>query len=151
MIPLILFVGATLLFAPAHAESPGLKARPARPPEGPSVVLAEFEVLPDCRADKVCSEGLITNIGSKTAYLVRLRVDVGGTKFGKPRTYFVHQVQSKEMPPGTSQNFNLEIDRRLSYKDAQKKDKIIEVGRFNFRVVPVWASSPHPTPTTKPK
>jgi hypothetical protein len=121
---------------------PGMKPVPRRPPEGSSIVVTNMEVMPDCAVDKVCADGTVENNGGKTAYLVRLKVELGGTKVGHPRTYFVQPLRDTEMEPGETQDFSLMIDRKFPYKDAQKKDKILEVGRYNFRVVPVWASAP---------
>jgi len=139
LLPVLLF--STSLLA---EDSPLIKAPPRRPPEGSAIHLKEMEVLPDCPAEKVCADGTVENIGQRTAYAVRLKVEIGGTKYGKPRTYFVQHFEDNEMEPGEAQDFSLLIDRKFAYKDAQGADKIIEVGRFNFRVVPVWASSPVP-------
>lgn len=123
-------------------EAPFIKPAPTRPPEGSSIRIVDMEVLPDCAENKVCADGTIENNGMKTAYLVRLKVELGGTKFGKPRTYFVQQLSDNEMAPGEKQDFSLMIDRKFAYKDPEAKERILEVGRYNFKVVPVWAAAP---------
>lgn len=131
-----------LLPAAAWAELPPIKPAPTRPPEGPAVVMEEFEVLPDCAAEKVCSEGLIRNIGSRTAHHVRLRIEIGGTKFGKPRTFYYQELDKSELEPTEAQSVSVTIDRKRPYKNAKGEEKVIEVGRYNFKVVPVWKESP---------
>src|SRR5436190_8879349 len=111
------FLLMTFLTAPAlQADEPStIKAVPARPPEGPAIALRDLEVMPDCAEEKVCADGTVENYGLRTAYLVRLKVELGGTKFGKPRTYFVQQLTRTQMEPGEKQDFSLQIDRKFPY------------------------------------
>lgn len=136
---LLTALAASIAFA---EDAPVIKAVPTRQPEGSSIRVVNMEVLPDCAENKICADGLLENNGMKTAYLVRLKIELGGTKFGKPRTYFVQQLPDNEMAPGEKQEFSLQIDRKFNYKDPQKKDKVIEVGRYNFKIIPVWAAAP---------
>jgi hypothetical protein len=148
--PLIL--AAFFAAVPCRAELPPVKAAPTRPPSGPSIVVEEFEILPDCAAEKVCAEGLIRNTGSKTAYGVRLRIDIGGTKYGKPRTSLFRDVDKSEMESTEAQSVSFTVDRKLPYKNEKGEDKVLEVGRFNIKVVPVWRDTAKPPPKkTAPK
>lgn len=135
-VALILLLAASTA---AHADPMrGVKQAPSRPPEGPAVRLADIEVLPDCPAGKVCALGMLESYGTQTAHGVRLRVELGGIKIGKPRAWFYHDLPENVMNPGDMQEFSLMINRKFPYRNAQKKDKILEVGRYNFRVIPVW-------------
>ena len=147
-LPLLLAAVFISVAAAAAEDMPGMKQVPRRPPEGSSIVLTNLEVMPDCAEGKVCADGTIENNGGKTAYLVRLKVELGGIKVGHPRTYFVQRLKDNEMEPGETQDFSLMIDRKFPYKDAKRRDRVMDVGRYNFRVVPVWASAPsRPTKT----
>jgi hypothetical protein len=129
--------------AVAQAEAPPpIRELPDRPASGPYIRLVEMEVLPDCPAERVCADGIVENYGSATAYAARLRVEIGAVKLGKPRASFIFELEQPEMAPGERQEFSLMINRKYAYKNAEKKDKIIEVGRYNFRIVPLWSKSP---------
>ncbi len=144
-----LLFAAVLSIGPASADMPPVKPAPQRPPEGPSVVVQEFEVLPDCAADKVCAEALIRNVGLKTAYGVRLRIDMGGTKYGKPRTSFYQDLDKDQLEPTEAESVSMNVDRKFPYKNEKGEDKLLEVGRFNVKMVPVWRDTPKPPPTKK--
>ena len=131
------------------ADLPPMRQAPTRPPEGPSVVMEEFEVLPDCAAEKVCAEGLIRNVGLKTAHQIRLRIEVGGTKYGKPRTFFYQEVDKNVMESTEAQSVSIIVPRKHPYKDAKGEEKVIEIGRYNFKVVPVWKDAPKPAAPPK--
>ena len=127
-----------------HAEidpSIDIKLTPQRPPEGAEVVISDIEILPGCAEDKICVEGLLANTGSKTAREVRVRIDIGGMREGHPRLSLFKTPEDSEMNPGDSQLFEFQIDRRVSYQ-YRGEEKTIQVGRFNFHLVPVWVEEP---------
>lgn len=145
----LFFLAASLAALPALADMPPVKPAPQRPPEGPSVVVQEFEVLPDCAAEKVCAEALIRNIGLKPAYGVRLRIDLGGTKYGKPRASFYQDLEKDQLDPTEAESVSMTVDRKFPYKNEKGEDKVMEVGRFNVKMVPVWRDSLKPPPPKK--
>ena len=148
-------VAATVLLAlgaflsPLRADMPPMKPAPTRPPEEPMVVVQQFDILPDCAADKVCGEGLIRNIGLKTAHKVRLRLDIGGTKYGKPRTSIYQDLDKDFLDPTEAQSVDFTVDRKVPYKNEKGEDKLIEVGRYNVKMVPVWKEQQKPTASKK--
>lgn len=142
----LVWIAAGFLALNAAAELPPVKPAPRRPPPGPSVIVEEFEVLPDCASDKVCAEGLIRNIGSKKAYGVRLRIDIGGTKYGKPRTSLYQDLEKSELEPTEAQSVSVTVNRKVPYKNEKGESKILEAGRYNVKVVPVWRDTVRPIP-----
>jgi len=138
-----------LAVVPVRAEMPPIKPAPQRPPEGPAVVVQDFEVLPDCAIDKVCAEALIRNVGLQTAYGVRLRIDLGGTKYGKPRTSFYQDVEKDQLESTEAVSVSMTVDRKFPYKNEKGEEKVLEVGRFNVKMVPVWRDTPKPLPAKK--
>ncbi len=111
------------------------------PPVGPQpdaeIVLEWMEVLEECPPDKVCVEGGLHNTGGKTASQVKLEVHIGGTKQSKPRTRVLIDMAEPIMNPGDRQDFMFQLDRRLPYRSGEKM-KILEVGKYNFKVLPSW-------------
>ncbi len=122
--------------APAN-ELPQFKEAPTRPSEEAEVVVEWQEILTECFEGKVCVQGQLYNQGKKTAKQVRLNIEIGGTKHTKPRIILKQKVEQSEMNPGDRQDFDLTIDRRISYKEKEQ-DKTIEVGKYNFKIVPTW-------------
>src|SRR5687768_13713569 len=120
----------TLLPIPSVAELPPMKEAPKRPPAGAHVIVQDFEVLSDCQVDKVCAEGLIRNIGLQPAHGVRLRIDIGGTQYGKPRTSVYRDLEDSDLEPTEAQSVSFSVDRKVPYKNEKGEDKILEVGRF---------------------
>lgn len=146
----ISLLAAAILFlsplrAAAQIDIPGMKPVPTRPPADAEVIVQETEILPDCEDMKICVEGLLQNIGGKTAKNVKLKIELGGGTHTRPRTSFVSKVENTVMEPGDRQDFSLKIDRKITYKDEKGQEKAIEVGKYNFKIVPVWYKPPELT------
>ncbi len=129
-----------LLAPPAWAEVDpnAYKAAPKRPSLEADIVVESTEIMEDCAEEKICVEGQLYNAGGKPANSVALRIEIGGTKHTKPRTVFSSKVEEPVMDPGDRQDFSLMINRKVKYKE-NGKEKVIEVGRYNFKIVPTWA------------
>ena len=111
------------------------------------VVVESQDILDDCVSDKICVEGLIYNEGTKPAYSTQLRIDVGGgTKYIKPRTSIRVSLVTPTLEAGDRQEFSIQIPRKIAYH-ANGEEKSIEVGKYNFQLVPVWKDE---KPTVKP-
>ena len=123
---------------PADSSAPNVKAAPRQPITTAHIILEEENILDDCGTDKICVEGLLKNDGKETATQVRLRVEVGGSgPYLKPRTSYEEALSSAPMNPGDRQEFFIEISRKIPYQ-VNHKEKIVEVGKYNFQIVPVW-------------
>ncbi|OVE77807.1 hypothetical protein BVX98_01925 [bacterium F11] len=121
------------------------KNRPYRPSptrlvHKPEVILEWADPQDECPEEKVCILGQLRNAGGKTAYNVHLQIDIGGTKYIKPTTYLYSRVDQTMMKPGDQQEFYMEIDRKVPYK-KRGKIKVIEVGKYNFKIVPIWTKT----------
>lgn len=126
------------------------KAAPARPSSEANLIIEDQEVLEACDTEQICVQGQLHNNGTKPAYQVKIRVEIGATKQGRPRHTFFEKVENSVMEPGDRQDFYLTIDRKIPVKDAKGEDKIIEVGKFNFKTVPLWSpSKPKASPPFK--
>ncbi len=141
-------VGSALVFTltlPAWPDqtvfpSPALqrvKAAPKKYSEAADVVTEWAEAVDPCDPEEICVEGVLYNQGRTTANNVRLFVEIGASKHTKPRTSFHKGLDQPVMAPGDRQDFSFTIPRRIPYKDKGEK-KEIEVGKYNFRVTPVW-------------
>jgi hypothetical protein len=145
----------TGLVGPVYAEqtlfpSPALqkvRSTPKKYSESADVIVEWVEATDPCDPDQICVEGVLYNQGRKTANSLRLLVEIGGSKYGKPRTSFYRPVDQPSMEPGDRQDFAFPIDRKIPYKDKEEM-KEIEVGKFNFKVTPTWAGK---DPIVKPK
>jgi hypothetical protein len=125
-----------------HAETlPKQKQAPRRMLHTPEVILEESETMEECAPEKICVRGQILNDGGVVAENVMLRVEIGGTKYTKPRISYEEKLETNTMNPGDRQEFHIEIERKLPYKD-KKEMKTIEVGRFNYKIVPTWKGWP---------
>lgn len=129
---------------------PTLKEVPKRPAFEADIQLEDFTILDDCPPEKICAEGQLFNAGPKPAYDVHLAVEIGGNKHTKPRVTLRFKVDQPLMNPGDRQDILVTLDRKVTYKQ-NGKEKMIEVGRFNFKVVPKWAPNPPRKSLTKPK
>ncbi len=129
------------------------KAEPTRPTTEARVIVEDQEILETCDTEKICVEGRLANTGAKAAYQVKLRIEIGGTKRGKPRLTLIENVATTTMAPGDRQEFSITIDRKIPKKNSKGEEKIIEVGKYNFRIVPVWTQqkTKPAKPPAKPK
>lgn len=118
-------------------EFPAIKPAPFRPSAEADVVVDWVETLDECWEEKVCVQGQLYNQGKKPANNVRLRIEIGGTKYTTPRMVLIRKVEQTLMNPGDRQDFDLTIDRKIPYRD-KGEEKVLEVGKFNFKVVPAW-------------
>jgi hypothetical protein len=108
-----------------------------------------MEIRNECENDKICVEGQLYNRGAKEAAGLQLKIEIGGTKHSRPRKTLTHKVTSTLMNPGDRQDFMLSIDRKITYEE-NGKPKIIEVGKYNFKIVPTWSKA-KPKKTTAAK
>jgi hypothetical protein len=131
----ILFPGLCIYSGTAAGP---MKLAPSRPSEEAEVVLEWMDILNDCQEGKICVQGLLYNSGRQTARNVKLRIEIGGTKYSPPRIVLGHHVNQSVMEPGDRQEFDITIDRKISYGE-KGKPKTIEVGKFNFKIVPSWS------------
>jgi len=122
-------------------QKKNFRPAPIRLSYKPEIRLEWTDTITDCEPEKICVEGQLYNAGGKTAYKVHLRVNIGGTKYIKPRTFLLRRVDASVMKPGDRQQFYIEIDRKVTYKDKKDrgKFKIMEVGKFNYKIVPLWS------------
>jgi hypothetical protein len=131
-------------FASISAEplSPAtLKLRPQPKPlfQKAEVVVDWQEVLDDCSETQLCVQGGLLSSGGKTATGVKLRVEIGNTALAKPRVTKMIPLDEPTMNPGDRQEFYFTLDRKTPYKDYKGKPKVMEVGKYNFRIIPLWA------------
>jgi len=134
----ILFFSLSLL-SPVFGQDdlPQFKPAPTRPSEEADVVIDWQETLDECFEGKICIQGQLHNQGKKPAKGVKINVEIGGTKHTKPRIVLSEKVEQSDMNPGDRQDFDLRIDRKVAYKD-KNEEKTIEVGKYNFKIVPTW-------------
>lgn len=125
-----------------------LKPAPVRPSNEADVITENVEVVDTCESDKICVEGQLYNRGAKPADRIKLRVEIGGTKHAKPRYVFHSNVENPSMNPGDRQDFSLTIDRKIPYKQ-KNEDKVLEVGKYNFKIVPTWTKQQPTKPKSK--
>jgi hypothetical protein len=123
----------------ADDEAPGYKPPPERPSAEALVVVEDQQILDECDADKICIEGNLYNAGAKMARRLKLRVEVGGGKYAKPRTSFFTPLEATALDAGARMGFSATIDRKIAYKGAKGENKTIEAGKYNVKLVPVWA------------
>ncbi len=136
----VLVLIAPFCFAISADELPGFKPAPARPPVDALVIVEDQQVLEECEPDKICIEGNLYNSGAKSAHHLKLRVEVGGGKYAKPRTSFFTPLEKNALDAGARMGFSATIDRKIPYKDKTGEDKIIEAGKYNVKLVPVWTA-----------
>jgi hypothetical protein len=147
---IVLLISAPLFAEQSVFPSPALqkvKTAPKKYIEAADVVTEWAEASDPCDIDKICVEGVLYNQGHTTASNVKLRVEIGGSKYAKPRITLTRTLDEPTMEPGDRQEFNITIDRKIPYKD-KGEDKEIEVGKYNFKLVPIWLGK---DTTTKPK
>jgi hypothetical protein len=152
------FLFLCLLAGTAFAEqanfpSPALqkvKNAPKKYSETPDVITEWVEATDPCDPDKICVEGVLYNQGRVKASNVKLLVEIGGSKYGKPRISLTKTIEENAMEPGDRQEFAFTIDRKLPYKDKGEK-KEIEVGKYNFKVTPLWLGKQTTSPNASPK
>jgi hypothetical protein len=118
---------------------PGFKPPPSRPVSDALVIVEDQQFLDECPTDKICIEGNLYNSGVKPAQHLKLRVDVGGGKYAKPRTSFFTPLDHNALDAGERLGFSTTIDRKLPYKNNKGEDKTIEAGKYNIKLVPVWS------------
>lgn len=142
-----------ILVSPLAADpfSPAIKAAPVRPSVEANVVVEDHEILETCDTEQICVQGWIHNNGAKPAYQTKLRIEIGGTKRGRPRHTIIQKMDNPVMEPGDRQEFYLTIDRKIKTKDGKGEEKILEVGKFNFKIVPVWSTTKAKTIKTNKK
>ncbi|MCG3203574.1 MAG: hypothetical protein KCHDKBKB_00244 [Elusimicrobia bacterium] len=136
-----------LLIGPLQASetSSQIKTLPTRPSIDAHVIVEDQEILEPCEVEKICVQGQLYNAGKKTAYKTKLNIEIGATKQGKPRHVWVEKLDVPTMAPGDRQEFSFMLNRKIPIKDKQGMEKTIEVGKYNFKVVPVWSNIPPPT------
>ncbi len=155
LISAILFFGVAGSSSSPAADPPpiigGAKARPKPqiPQHKADVVIEWQNILDDCSTEKICVQGGAFNQGLEPAYNTRVRVDIGSHNLSKPRMTKTFPLESTEMAPGDRQEFYFELNRKTPYKNRKGEAKLLEVGKFNFKVVPVWEASPPKQPTGK--
>jgi len=121
-------------------ELPGMKL------EVPKIELNWVETIDEgCPSEKVCIEGEIENVGTKTAYNVHLRIELGGAKHIKPRTFLLSRLSNPVMESGDHQDFSLQINRKVPYK-SRNEIKFFQVGKYNFKIIPLWSDQTQKTP-----
>jgi hypothetical protein len=101
------------------------------------VIIEWQEILNECFEGKICVQGQLYNQGKKEAKNVKLNIEIGGTKHTKPRLVLSQKVEQSDMMPGDRQDFDLTLERHVTFKERDQ-EKTIEVGKYNFKVVPVW-------------
>ncbi|MFN0116907.1 MAG: hypothetical protein ACKVQC_01270 [Elusimicrobiota bacterium] len=142
-----------LFFLPSHgfALDPNLqmKKTPSRPSLSAEVITEDFTVIDNCDDDKVCFEGILYNKGLQPAYQTRLRIEIGGMKNTRPRTFFYQKIETPTLNPGDRQLFTLNVLRKISYKDKNHIEKFIDVGKYNVKAVPEWKDTPAPPSVVK--
>jgi hypothetical protein len=136
-------IGVLLLFAvPLYAQPPSPRMRPQPKPlfqRDADIKIENQEILTDCAEAQLCVQGNIKNVGGKPASSVKIRVEIGNTQMAKPRVVKIFPVESSTMNPGDQQEFWFKLDRKTLYKDHKGKPKVMEVGKYNFRVIPIWS------------
>ncbi len=137
---LLIGIGFTIPISLYSYDLGSAKQAPSRPSGDPEVVAEEVEVVDTCEADKICVEGQLYNAGQLTAKQVKIRVEIGGTKHSKPRYSYIEPVETSTMNPGDRQDFAIAINRKITYK-KNGEDKELEVGKFNFKIVPIWSKN----------
>ncbi len=139
----------TLLLAISLLYSPSLYAGPVPPPlqvrpepkplfQKADVVVEWQEILEECPSTQLCIQGNLLNSGGKPATNVRIRVEIGNTSLAKPRVTKMIKLNESTLNPGDREEFSFILERKTPYKDHKGKPKIIEVGKYNFRIVPLW-------------
>lgn len=134
----------------ATADSPPMKSAPTRPAVEANVIIDRMEILDECADDKICVQGTLLNNGAKPAYRVWIRIDIGGTQQGRPRAVLTEKPAQPTLAPAASDDFSFKIPRQVSYR-RNGKEKTIEVGRYNFHLVPMWAPTEKPPAPAKHK
>ena len=137
---LIFFVLLSVSLDSKGLESDKLKTTPKKISNEAEVIVDWMEIVDDCESTQICVDGMLHNDGRKTAYNTKLKIDLGGTKQIKPRTSIFSKLDEPTMNPGDRQEFSVQINRKVQYKDHHGKDKIIEVGKYNFQINPVWSA-----------
>jgi hypothetical protein len=145
-----LIFSSLLVASPPTRSTLKFKEPPKKRVDGAQLVVESQEILSDCDAELICVEGLVYNQGNKTAFQAKLRIFLGGGKHIKPRTSIIKPLATKTMDSGERQEFSIKIPRRHIYKQ-QGKERIVEVGRFNFNIEPEWKDTPQSPPPPKSK
>lgn len=151
---LIFSLSFSAVSAPFAGDSPppiiaGVKARPKPqiPLNDADVIIDWQNILDDCSLEKICVQGGLYNRGIQPAKNVQLRVDVGSHTLSKPRLTKYFKPDTTTMNPGDRQEYYFELDRKTPYKNRKGENKLLEIGKYNFKVTPIWASNkPQSTP-----
>ena len=118
-------------------SSENIREIPKRLANQPDIQIEWLNGVDDCDKSRVCVEGLVINSGGKPAYAVHLKVELGGTQYIKPKINLFSRLDSDMMEPGDRQLFYFELDRQIPYR-SQGKVKVLEVGKYTYKVVPQW-------------
>lgn len=123
-----------------HAADPKMRQAPKPLFQKEVNIQVEWqEILVECAPTQLCVQGTLVNSGTQGAGGVKLRVEIGNIKMSKPRVVKIFKLEQPFMGPGDHQDFTFTLDRKTAYKDYKGKPKVIEVGKYNFRVIPIWA------------
>lgn len=133
----------------AESLPTAFKPVPARPAIGANVIIEDQETLEACEVEKICVQGRLFNNGAIPAYQVKLRIEAGGAKQGRPRHAWTINADTATMGPGERQEFAITIDRKIPIKDNKGEEKVLEVGKYNFKIVPQWAPAKPERPADK--
>jgi hypothetical protein len=123
----------------AHA-----RPKPQVPLHKPDILVEWQNILDDCSTEKICVQGGVLNQGPLTAFNVRLRVEIGSHNLSKPRLVKTFPVENVDMNAGDRQEYYFELERKTPYHDRHGKEKILEVGKYNFKVLPQWDEQKKP-------
>ncbi len=142
-----------MLGVPLAAETipTAFKPPPTRPSMEANIVIEDQEILEACDTEQICVQGQLYNNGAKPAYQTKLRIEIGGTKQGRPRHAITRKMDNPTMEAGDRQEFYLMIDRKITLKNQKGEEKVLEVGKYNFKVIPIWSATPAKTLKTKKK
>jgi hypothetical protein len=136
----VFLLACACLDHPASADNEdGFRTAPTRPPVEATVVIEDQQVLEECDPEKICIEGNLYNVGAKPAYRVKLQVQVGGGKYAKPRTSFFVPLEKTTLQPNERAGYSVSVKRKIPYKDKNGEAKIVEAGKYNVKLVPVWS------------
>lgn len=137
------------IFAFGEPLSPDrFRPAPKRMTVQPDVIVEWMDTSGECPADSVCADAQLFNAGKSTAYNVSLRVEIGNMKLSKPRAVLRFPVETKTMAPGDRQLTAFVLSRRITVRE-RNKDRTVEVGKYNFHIVPVWTDTPVPPASQK--
>src|SRR5690242_6540939 len=108
----------------ANTLPTNIKEAPRRLTQTTEVIVEETEIDEECEPLKICVQGQLFNRGGKAAEDVKLRVEIGGTKYTKPRITYLETVDTPTMNPGDREEFHIAIERKIPYKDRNEMKAI---------------------------